>query len=147
MPAPTHLYKLVVALRSDRDREPHIAAFVVPNEPIEREVNELAKFQVSIDELESLTGFTFHPELDRKRIANLCSEASCTLKNWKDLELQFVMKKIKRARSEEEISKIMVQLKKDQIKPTKEMLDLIATKLDELSPPPAGLQKIKTDKK
>lgn len=143
VPVPTHLYKVVAALRSDQDNEPHIAAFVVPNEPIGREVNELSKYQVSIDELEGLTGFKFHPKLNRDHMKNLCNEGHCVLKNWKELELQFALRKVKRAKTEEEINKIVMKLKKNQIKLTKEIRDLIASKLHELNPQPVGLQKIK----
>ena len=55
---PTHFYKLVVAHRGSSN-EKHVAAFVLPNAPID-ERTPLRSFLVPIDALESVAGAKFH---------------------------------------------------------------------------------------
>ena len=51
---------------------PQLAAFVVPNEPVEK--RPLTEFQVDLKKLERESGLTFHPELDRSTVGDLCKQ-------------------------------------------------------------------------
>jgi len=86
---PTHLYKVIVV--SDPSLEgPQLAAFVVPNEPVQD--RHLTEFQVELKRLERETGLTFHPELDRSTVGNLCVNNGCHLQNYKEFQ-QFFWKR------------------------------------------------------
>lgn len=61
---PTHLFKVILAEK--RGGVPSLAVFVIPNKPIGK--TDLTEFQVHLDELESLSGCTFHPKLHRKKV-------------------------------------------------------------------------------
>ena len=60
---PTHLYKVILA---EGGREPALGVFIVPNRPI-GDVD-LTEFQVSLEELESHVGCTFHAKLEREKV-------------------------------------------------------------------------------
>ena len=64
MAAPTHLFKVILAEKGDGVSS--LAAFIIPNKAIGKV--DLTEFQVSLDELESFTGCTFHPKLDRRKV-------------------------------------------------------------------------------
>jgi len=83
---PTHLYKVVVV--SDPSLEGlQLAAFVVPNEPVED--RHLTEFQVDLKKLERESGLTFHPELDKSTVGDLCKQDGCNLQNYKEFQQFF----------------------------------------------------------
>jgi len=83
---PTHLYKVVVV--SDPSLEGlQLAAFVVPNEPVEN--RHLTEFQVDLKKLERESGLTFHPELDKSTVGDLCKQDGCNLQNYKEFQQFF----------------------------------------------------------
>lgn len=133
MPAPTHLYKLVVGFGQDTSK-PALGAFVVPNIPIPSEQGDLVDFQVSREDLQALTGFTFLPALSADNTTNLCTTNgnSCQLKNMKDIEIYFVRKKIENAASQQDIDAAMAHLQKKNIKLDKKTLTLVQSKEAEL---------------
>jgi len=66
IPVPTHLYKVVMV--QDEHKQPLVAAFVIPNAPVEADTS-LASFQSPVWALEALSGHlffpkVFHPEVD-----------------------------------------------------------------------------------
>lgn len=147
VPVPTHLYKIVLATK-DSDSQPYAAAFVVPNKPISREVDELQAYQVQISEIEKRTGFRFHPHLDRNSVSNLCehSDGACKLQNWKQLEIYFAFKKLENAKSVAEVDNIVNELKGKGIVPTRDLLHSKERKITQLDSQtqitqPAGLRK------
>lgn len=62
---PTHLYKVVLAERGGEGKQA-LGVFIVPNKPIKNV--DLTKFQVSLEELETHVGCTFHSELKRDQV-------------------------------------------------------------------------------
>jgi len=83
LPVPTHFYKVVLARKSSV-LWPFIAAFVVPNEPVD-ETAPLHSFAAPVPLVESLSGHLFFPKLlhheDKKhgpvQPKDLCEEISC----------------------------------------------------------------------
>lgn len=147
MPVPTHLYKIIVASK-DTDNQPYVAAFVVPNQPISREVDELETYQVQLSDIEKRTGFSFHPNLDRNRANNLCQHAdgACKLQSWKQFEIYFAFKKIQNANSVGEVDNIVNELKDKGIVPTEDLLHSKEQKITQLNSQaqvtqPVGLRK------
>ena len=68
MAVPTHLFKVILAeAEAEGGKRPALGAFVVPNKPI-GDVP-LTQFQVSLEELESHVGCTFHSRLDRGNVS------------------------------------------------------------------------------
>jgi len=83
---PTHLYKVIVV--SDPSLAgPQLAAFVVPNEPVEN--RHLTEFQVDLKKLERESGLTFHPDLDKNTVGDLCKQDGCNLQNYKEFQQFF----------------------------------------------------------
>lgn len=83
MAVPSHLYKIVLAEMENGggggeggggDEEPNsshqprqtMGVFVVPNKPLGHEP--LTSFQTTLHGLETLSGISFHPRLDRKKV-------------------------------------------------------------------------------
>lgn len=97
---------------------------MVPNRPIDREVDELRGYQVSLHEVQKLTGFLFNPELSADRTTNLCVQDSgnCKLKNWKISEIYFAGRKLENARSQKDIDYIMAQFRKNGIEPDQKFM-------------------------
>ena len=126
---PTHLFKVVTAYNS-KNEKPAVGAFIVPNVPIKREINELSKYEVSIKEIQQLTGFVFNPELTSDNTVGLCATDSgnCKLKDWKEFELYFIKRRLENVRSSKEIDEIMAQLQKLGIKPDKKLMAQIDEK-------------------
>lgn len=123
----------MTAYNSKNDK-PAVGAFVVPNIPIQRETNELAKYKVSLKEVQQLTGFVFNPELNNDSTVDLCTAeaGNCKLKGWKEFELYFVRRKLQYAQSMKEIDNVMAQLKKLDIKPDNQLMAQIDNKYAEL---------------
>merc|ERR1712130_1009504 len=64
-----------------------LAAFVVPNQPVQNQ--HLTEFQVDLKKLERESGLTFHPELDRSAVGDLCKQDGCNLQNYKEFQQFF----------------------------------------------------------
>jgi len=118
---------------SNAGAAPQIAAFVVPNENIAKEEEDLKRFLVSLETVEGLTGFNFYPALNRATLKNLCSAQSCRLKNWKELELLYAMNNIKYAHSMKDLDNAMNNLKKVGIAPNQEIQSMYESKLEQLN--------------
>merc|ERR1712130_643892 len=64
-----------------------LAAFVVPNQPVQNQ--HLTEFQVDLKKLERESGLTFHPELDKRTVGDLCKQDGCNLQNYKEFQQFF----------------------------------------------------------
>jgi len=89
---PTHLYKVVLATDPMLDM-PLLGAFVVPNIPVGDK--HLGEFKVDIEEVERGVGVTFHPELDRERVGDLCIKSGCNLQDYKQFQQFFWTRRLK----------------------------------------------------
>ncbi|XP_044531463.1 nuclease EXOG, mitochondrial [Gracilinanus agilis] len=132
---PSHLYKAVLARRSADSPEPlALGAFVVPNAPIGFRP-QLAEFQVSIRDLERMTGIEFFPRLDKeKEVRNLCEVDTCRLLDFREFTLYLGKRKIRGARTLRRLEAVMRELKEAGVQPDKDLLGLYRERLQELSP-------------
>jgi len=89
---PTHLYKVVLVTDPMLDK-PLLGAFVVPNIPVGDK--HLAEFKVDIEEVERGVGVTFHPELDRDIVGDLCIQSGCNLQDYKQFQQFFWTRRLK----------------------------------------------------
>lgn len=89
---PTHLYKVVLVTDPMLDR-PLIGTFIVPNIPVGDK--HLAEFKVDLDEVERGVGMTFHPELDREKVGDLCIQSGCNLQDYKKFQQFFWTRRLK----------------------------------------------------
>uniref|UniRef100_A0A2K6A0U1 Nuclease EXOG, mitochondrial n=2 Tax=Mandrillus leucophaeus TaxID=9568 RepID=A0A2K6A0U1_MANLE len=130
---PSHLYKVILARRSSVSTEPlALGAFVVPNEAIGFQP-QLTEFQVSLQDLEKLSGLVFFPHLDRTRdIRNICSVDTCKLLDFQEFTLYLSTRKIEGARSVLRLEKIMENLKNAGIEPDDYFMSRYEKKLEEL---------------
>ncbi|XP_063081244.1 nuclease EXOG, mitochondrial isoform X3 [Cavia porcellus] len=130
---PSHLYKVILARRSPESTEPlALGAFVVPNEAIGFQP-QLTEFQVSLQELEKLSGLIFFPQLNRAgNIRNICAVDTCKLLDFQEFTLYLNTRKIEGARSLHRLEKIMENLKNAGIKPDDYFLSRYEKKLEEL---------------
>eukprot|EP00092_Neocalanus_flemingeri_P035370 GFUD01038483.1.p1 GENE.GFUD01038483.1~~GFUD01038483.1.p1 ORF type:complete len:414 (+),score=155.40 GFUD01038483.1:69-1310(+) len=83
---PTHLYKVVLVTDPLLDR-PLLGTFVVPNIPVGDK--HLAEFKVELGEVERGVGVTFHPELDREKVGDLCIQSGCNMQDYKKFQQFF----------------------------------------------------------
>ncbi|XP_048190624.1 nuclease EXOG, mitochondrial isoform X2 [Perognathus longimembris pacificus] len=130
---PSHLYKVILARRSRESPEPlALGAFVVPNEAIGFQPA-LTEFQVSLPELEALSGLRFFPGLDRQReIHDLCSVDSCKLLDFQAFTLYLSTRKVDAARSVLRLEKILETLKDAGVEPDEYFMSRYVQKLKEL---------------
>ncbi|KAM6170196.1 nuclease EXOG, mitochondrial isoform 2-T2 [Rhynchocyon petersi] len=130
---PSHLYKVILARRSPESTEPlALGAFVVPNKAIGFQPP-LTEFQVSLQDLEKLSGLVFFPRLDRSNgIRNICAVDTCKLLSFQEFTLYLSTRKIKGASSVLRLEKIMENLKTAGIEPDEHFLIAYAKKLEEL---------------
>ena len=63
---PTHLYKVILAEGGEISKQPVLGVFIIPNQPIKNV--DLTGFQVTLEELESYTGYRFHSKLEREKV-------------------------------------------------------------------------------
>ena len=72
MAVPTHMFKIILA---EREKEQALGVFIIPNAPVESKT-QLSQFQVSLEELESHLGCTFHYKLNRAMVCGcyLCRD-------------------------------------------------------------------------
>lgn len=129
---PTHLYK-VILVRGDRSSDGlAFAAFVVPNAPIGFE-HQLKQYQVSLAELERMSGLTFFPKLDKSQsVKNLCLLDSCELMDFKRFTLYITGRKLRGVKSLVKLEKIMEELKEARITPDDYLNKLYFEKKQEL---------------
>lgn len=130
---PSHLYKVILARRSPESTEPlALGAFVVPNEAIGFQP-QLSEFQVSLQDLEKLSGLVFFPHLDRTNdIRNICSVDTCKLLDFQEFTLYLSTRKVEGARSVPRLEKIMENLKNTGIEPDDYFMNCYERKLEEL---------------
>jgi len=89
---PTHLYKVVLVTDPRLDK-PQLGTFIVPNSPIGDK--HLAEFKVNLEDVERSVGLTFHPELDRSKIDDLCLNSGCNLQDYKQFQQFFWKRRLK----------------------------------------------------
>ncbi|TRY55335.1 hypothetical protein DNTS_009041 [Danionella cerebrum] len=112
---PTHLYKLILVQKDPGSLA--LGAFIIPNAPLGFD-HTLAEFQVTISELERLTGLHFFPELDRpEQIPSLCEHDSCDLMDFRRFTLYISGRKIKSAMNLQKLEKILKELEEKGITP------------------------------
>uniref|UniRef100_A0A9L0JND2 Nuclease EXOG, mitochondrial n=3 Tax=Equus TaxID=9789 RepID=A0A9L0JND2_EQUAS len=130
---PSHLYKVILARRSPVSTEPlALGAFVVPNEAIGFQP-QLSEFQVSLQDLEKLSGLVFFPHLDRTSdIRNICSVDTCKLLDFQEFTLYLSTRKIEGARSVLKLEKVLENLKNAGIEPDDYFMNRYEKKLEEL---------------
>ncbi|XP_040820752.1 nuclease EXOG, mitochondrial isoform X1 [Ochotona curzoniae] len=130
---PSHLYKVILARRSPASAEPlALGAFVIPNEAIGFQP-QLAEFQVSLQELERLSGLVFFPHLDRAGdIRNICSVDTCKLLDFREFTLYLNTRRVEGARSVPRLEKILEHLKNAGVEPDEYFLSRYKKKLEEL---------------
>uniref|UniRef100_A0A8C6QLI8 Nuclease EXOG, mitochondrial n=1 Tax=Nannospalax galili TaxID=1026970 RepID=A0A8C6QLI8_NANGA len=130
---PSHLYKVILARRSEESKEPlALGAFVVPNKAISFQ-SQLTEFQVSLQDLEKMAGLVFFPHLDRTcDIRNICSVDTCKLLDFQEFTLYLSTRKIEAARSVARLEKVLETLKDAGIEPDEYFLSRYKKKLEEL---------------
>lgn len=139
MAVPSHLYKVILARRSPASTEPlALGAFVVPNEAIGFQP-QLSDFQVSLQDLERLSGLVFFPHLDRAGdIRNICAVDTCRLLDFQEFTLYLSTRKIAGARSVHRLEKVMENLRNLGIEPDDYFMSCYEKKLEELKAEEAG---------
>ncbi|XP_048031085.1 nuclease EXOG, mitochondrial-like [Megalobrama amblycephala] len=126
---PTHLYKVILA---QKDSTLALGAFVVPNAPVGFE-RPLTDFQVSLSDLERMSGLTFFPEVDRaEQLKNLCDVDSCQLMDFTQFTLYISGRKVKSARTLARLEKVMTELRDAGITPDDYLTNLYLEKKREL---------------
>ncbi|KAI4532137.1 hypothetical protein MG293_017402 [Ovis ammon polii] len=130
---PSHLYKVILARRSAGSAEPlALGAFVVPNKAIGFQP-QLSEFQVSLQDLEKLSGLVFFPHLDRTSdIRNICSVDTCKLLDFREFTLYLSTRKVEGARSVVRLEKVMENLRNAGIEPDEYFMTRYEKKLEEL---------------
>lgn len=97
---PSHLFKVIMV--ENYGNPVAVGAFVVPNAPIADD-RVLTNFQVSLSEIENLTGFQFFPKIDVNRLSNLCSKDKCQIMTKNMADLNILKKNLKRVKTREEL--------------------------------------------
>ncbi|NWV04825.1 EXOG Nuclease, partial [Ptilonorhynchus violaceus] len=130
---PSHLYKVILARRSRTSSEPLVlGAFVVPNDPIGFS-HKLTDFQVSVEDLEKMSGLVFFPQVDKtKDVKNICEVDTCKLMGFKEFTLYITARKVQSARTLPRLEKAMAELQEAGIEPDEYLLKLYKRKEEEL---------------
>ncbi|XP_012995085.1 nuclease EXOG, mitochondrial isoform X2 [Esox lucius] len=139
---PTHLFKIILAgknksfsgtLGNNQSEDLAVGAFVVPNQPIGFE-RPLTDFQVSLSELEKMSGLIFFPKVEQTihSLPNLCEKDSCHLMDFKEFTLYLTGRKVGSARTRTKLEKSMAELKEKGIVPDDYLLRLYHEKKKEL---------------
>ncbi|KAF4788309.1 Nuclease EXOG, mitochondrial [Turdus rufiventris] len=130
---PSHLYKVILARRSRTSPEPLVlGAFVVPNDPIGFS-HQLTDFQVSIEDLEKMSGLVFFPQVDKtKDVKNICEVDTCKLMGFKEFTLYITARKVRSARTLRRLHKAMAELQEAGLEPDEYLLKLYKSKEEEL---------------
>ncbi|KAL2085247.1 hypothetical protein ACEWY4_018567 [Coilia grayii] len=130
---PTHLFKVILAQRNSPSDTLALGAFVVPNKPIGFN-HPLTEYQVSLPDLERMSGLSFFPRVDpAAAIRNLCELDSCRLMDFREFTLYITGRKVRGARSAEKLEKVMAELKDMGIAADEYLLKLYQQKKEELS--------------
>ncbi|XP_061442986.1 nuclease EXOG, mitochondrial isoform X2 [Rhineura floridana] len=131
---PSHLYKVILARRSETSTDPLVlGAFMVPNDPISFD-HQLLEFQVSIEDLERTSGLVFFPQVNKaKDVRNICEVDTCKLIDLEEFTLYITTRKLQSARTLERLGKIMSELQEKGIKPNDYLLKVYQKKAEELA--------------
>ncbi|XP_063159405.1 nuclease EXOG, mitochondrial [Candoia aspera] len=131
---PSHLYKVILARRSEVPKDPLVlGAFVIPNNPIGFE-HQLQEFQVGIEDLEKMSGLVFFPEVNKaKDVRNICEVETCKLMGLEEFTLYITTRKLQSARTLERLGKIMSELREKGIEPDEYLLKVYNKKKEELA--------------
>ncbi|XP_058039430.1 nuclease EXOG, mitochondrial isoform X2 [Ahaetulla prasina] len=131
---PSHLYKVILARRSEVFQDPLLlGAFVVPNRPIGFD-HQLQEFQVGIEDLEKMSGLVFFPEVNKSEdVRNICEVDSCKLMTLEEFTLYITTRKLQNARTPEKLGKIMSELREKGIEPDEYLLKVYNKKKEELA--------------
>ncbi|XP_026574286.1 nuclease EXOG, mitochondrial [Pseudonaja textilis] len=131
---PSHLYKVILARRSEVLQDPLLlGAFVIPNRPIGFD-HQLQEFQVGIEDLEKMSGLVFFPELNKSEdVRNICEVDTCKLMTLEEFTLYITTRKIQNARTAERLGKIMSELREKGIEPDEYLLKIYNKKKEELA--------------
>ncbi|XP_050954587.1 nuclease EXOG, mitochondrial isoform X3 [Labeo rohita] len=130
---PTHLYKIILAQKDSSSDSLALGAFVVPNAPIGFD-HQLTEFQVSLSDLERMSGLTFFPAVEqREELKNLCDVDSCQLMDFRRFTLYISGRKVASARTMARLEKIMTELKDAGITPDEYLSSLYLEKKRELA--------------
>ncbi|KAB0337699.1 hypothetical protein FD754_025038, partial [Muntiacus muntjak] len=130
---PSHLFKVILARRSAGSAEPlALGAFVVPNKAIGFQP-QLREFQVSLQDLEQLSGLVFFPQLDRTSdVRDICSVDTCKLLDFREFTLYLSTRKLEGARSVVRLEKVMENIRNAGIEPDEYFMTRYEKKLEEL---------------
>ncbi|KAL1006417.1 hypothetical protein UPYG_G00072110 [Umbra pygmaea] len=138
---PTHLFKVILVgnkpvsenLAKNQFDGLALGAFVVPNQPIGFE-RPLTDFQVSLSELEKMSGLVFFPKMEptTQSLPNLCDKDTCALMNLKEFTLYLASRKVGSARTMVKLDKSMAELMEKGIAPDDYLLKLYQEKKKEL---------------
>ncbi|XP_056119603.1 nuclease EXOG, mitochondrial-like [Rhinichthys klamathensis goyatoka] len=129
---PTHLFKIVLAQKDLSPDSLALGAFVVPNSPIGFE-RPLTDFQVSLTDLQRMSGLSFFPALERlEEPRNLCEVDSCRLMDFTQFSLYISGRKVTSARTLSRLEKIMAELTHAGITPDEHLQTLYLEKRREL---------------
>ncbi|XP_067291550.1 nuclease EXOG, mitochondrial-like [Pseudorasbora parva] len=129
---PTHLFKVVLAQKDPSSDSLALGAFVVPNSPIGFE-RPLTDFQVSLPDLERMSGLRFFPGVERaERIENLCDVDSCRLMDFQQFTLYLSGRKVSSSRTIARLEKVMAELRDAGITPDEYLTNLYLEKRREL---------------
>ncbi|XP_073687307.1 nuclease EXOG, mitochondrial-like [Garra rufa] len=129
---PTHLYKVILAQKDSSPDSLALGAFVVPNAPLGFD-HPLTEFQVSLSDLERMSGLTFFPAVEhREELKNLCDVDSCQLMDFKRFTLYISGRKVASARTTARLEKVMTELKDAGITPDEYLSNLYLEKKQEL---------------
>ncbi|XP_053265875.1 nuclease EXOG, mitochondrial isoform X1 [Podarcis raffonei] len=131
---PSHLYKVILARRSETSTDPLVlGAFVVPNDAIGFD-HQLPEFQVSIEDLERMSGLVFFPQVNKtKDVRNICEVDTCKLMSLEEFTLYITTRKLQSARTLERLRKIMSELQEKGIEPDEYLLKVYKKKEEELA--------------
>lgn len=130
---PTHLFKVILAQKNPSSDTLALGAFVVPNRPIGFD-HSLVEYQVSLSDLERMSGLSFYPKVDPSMtLRNLCDVDSCKLMDFKEFTLYITGRKVGSARSSEKLEKFMAELKEMGIVPDDYLLKLYHRKKEDLA--------------
>ncbi|KAI7792929.1 nuclease EXOG, mitochondrial-like isoform X1 [Triplophysa rosa] len=129
---PTHLYKVVLVQRDSSEDSRALGAFVVPNSPIGFD-RHLTEFQVSLSDLERMSGLTFFPKVEKaEELKSLCEVDSCQLMDFKGFTLYISGRKVASARTLQRLEKVMEELRDAGITPDDYLNNLHLEKKREL---------------
>lgn len=99
-----------------------IGSFIVPNAAI-GDQKTLQDFQVSLEEIEKLTGYEIFHKLDNNRVKDLCAVDECKLIKKELLDLYNMTRWLQKAKSNQELDKIWKVIKNKGIQVDQQFLD------------------------